>query len=83
MKIKWWTGLKDMHGKRIHLGDRVRYNHQGSHTKREYWNPEYEIIWKAPCFTLKHVGGGQDAGSHDFILRYGGSNGYLEVIGRK
>lgn len=73
-------GVKDMHGTEIRLGDRVRYNLQGSHTKPEYWNPEYRVVYDPPGFTLKHVGGGKDGGSHDFMLRCGGGNGNLEII---
>lgn len=81
-RLRQWfdTGCKDKHGNPIHLGDRVRYNLQGSYTKREYWNPEYEVIFDPPMFTLKHVGGGKDGGSHLFILKCGGSNGDLEII---
>lgn len=76
------TGCKDKDGNALYLGDRVRYRLEGSHTKREYWNPEYEIIWDAPSFTLKHVGGGKDGGSHAFILKHGGFNGDLTLISR-
>jgi hypothetical protein len=74
------TGCKDCHGVMIMLGDKVRYNLEGSHTKEEYWNPEYEIIFDAPCFTLKYIGGGKDGGSHQFKLKHGGANGTLEII---
>lgn len=74
------TGVCDMHGKPIMLGDRVRYNNAGDHTKEEYWNPEYEVIFDPPAFTLKHVGGGKCGGSNEFKLKYGGSNGNLEII---
>jgi hypothetical protein len=74
------TGCRDKNGRIIHLGDRVLYRIAGKHTKEEYWNPEYEVVWDAPCFTLKHVGGGKDGGNHAFILKHGGGNGYLEVI---
>lgn len=76
------AGVYDMHGQLLFLGDRVRYVNQGTHTKQEYWNPEYEIIWDPPCFSLKHIGGGQDGGDHAFILKYGGSNGDLEFLSR-
>ena len=51
------TGCRDMNGVMIRLGDIVRYNLSSKYTKREYWNPEYEVIFDPPCFTLKHVGG--------------------------
>lgn len=76
------TGCRDRNGKPIYLGDKVRYHLQGEHTKQEYWNPEYEVIFVPPSFTLKHIGGGKDGGSHDFKLRHGGGNGDLEVIER-
>lgn len=76
------TGCKDKDGTLLFLGDRVRYRLEGPHTKKEYWNPEFEIVWDAPSFTLKHVGGGKDGGSHDFILKHGGFNGDLSLISR-
>lgn len=76
------TGCSDKDGNVLFVGDRVRYRKEGLYIKEEYWNPEYEIIFKAPCFTLRHVGGGKDAGSHDFILKCGGGNGDLELISR-
>lgn len=77
-----YTGVKDKDGNKLYLGDSVRYLNEGPHTKREYWNPEYEIVWDAPEFTLKHVGGGKDGGSHSFILKHGGGNGCLELVSR-
>ncbi len=74
------TGCFDMNHREIFLGDRVIYHLEGSHTKQEYWNPEYEVIWQPPTFELKRVGGGLDCNSHMFILRYGGVNGKLEVM---
>lgn len=74
------TGVKDATGKMIHKGDRLLYKLEGSHTKQEYWNPEYEVIWDAPKFTLKHVGGGKCNGSFDFMLRNGGCNGNLFIM---
>jgi hypothetical protein len=76
----FFTGCKDKDGNYLFLGDKVLDRNAGPHTKEEYWNPEYEIIWQAPTFTLKHIGGGKDGGSHDFILRCGGGNGNLERI---
>lgn len=76
------TGCKDRNGEQIYLGDKVRYRLEGTHTKPEYWNPEYEVIFVPPAFTLKHIGGGKDGGSHDFKLRHGGGNGDLEIIER-
>ena len=76
------TGCKDRNGHMVCLGDHVRYRLEGAHTKPEYWNPEYEVIFIAPSFTLKHIGGGKDGGNHDFKLRCGGGNGDLEIIKR-
>jgi len=76
------TGCKDANGDMICLGDRVRYRLDGKHTKPEYWNPEYEVIWDPPSFALKHVGGGLDSGTDLFKLRYGGSNGHLVIVDR-
>lgn len=74
------TGVKDKNGEPIFEGDRVRYWLEGSHTRWEYWNPEYVVEWQPPKFGLQHVGGGKDNGAHDFILRAGGGNGKLEII---
>lgn len=79
-EFKATTGCFDRNGVELFLGDKVRYIHEGPHTRKEYWNPEYEVIWAPPSFTLKHIGGGKDGGSHAFILRCGGANGYLVKI---
>ena len=76
------TGCADKDGNTLFVGDKVRYRQEGPHIKTEYWNPEYEIIFQAPCFTLRHIGGGKDDKSHGFILRCGGLNGSLELISR-
>jgi hypothetical protein len=75
------TGCFDKNGVEVCVGHRVRYNSASEWTKKEYWNPEYIVIWQAPMFTLKHVGGGKDGRDHLFVLKYGGANGDLEVIG--
>lgn len=77
---KAFTGCYDKHGTAIHEGDFVRYNLEGYPTRREYWNPVYQVIFEPPAFTLKHVGGGKDGGDHAFKLRCGGGNGCLEII---
>jgi len=74
------TGLLDMYKTPIYEGDRVRYNLQGDFTKKEYWNPEYIVVWDPPSFTLKWVGGGKSGDDTAFKLKYGGSNGDLEII---
>jgi hypothetical protein len=63
------TGVFDVVGKPIMEGDRVLDPCEGPHTKREYWNPEYVVIWEAPKFTLRHVGGGKSTDNFDFLLR--------------
>ncbi len=55
------TGVKDRDGREICVGDRLRIHLNGPNTKQEYWNPEYEVVFKAPSFGLKHVGGGKDS----------------------
>lgn len=76
------TGLKDARGLPIYEGDTVLYKLQGTHTKREYWNPEYIVEWKPPSFQLKWIGGGKGAGDSDFKLRCGGANGDLYITSR-
>lgn len=76
------SGCFDKDGNELFVGDRVRHNFSGPHTKEEYWNPEYEIVFDPPSFTLKHIGGGKDGGQHLFILKYGRVNGDLELISR-
>ena len=76
------TGCKDKDGNELFLGDKVRYRNDGPRTKPGYWNPEYEIVFDAPMFSLKHIGGGKDGQNHLFILRSGGLNGSLELIER-
>lgn len=74
------SGCFDKGGNELFVGDRVRYRNEGSHTLKEYWNPEYEVIFNAPSYTLRHVGGGKDGGAHLFMLKNGGGNGMLELI---
>lgn len=76
------TGCKCKDGNELFVGDRVRYLIEGPHTKQEYWNPEYEIVFTPPCFSLKRVGGGLDGGDHLFILRTGFVNQSLELLSR-
>lgn len=74
------VGVNDKFGTPIFEGDRVRYNLEGAHTRPDYWNPEYIVVYEPPAFTLKWVGGGKDGGSHDFMLKHGGNNGSLEIV---
>lgn len=55
------TGLFDKDGREICLGDRLRHLNASPLTKQEYWFPEYEVIWDAPSFRLKHTGGGKSS----------------------
>lgn len=80
--VRYSSGCFDKNDVELFVGDRVRYNFAGPHTKEEYWNPEYEIVFDPPCFTLKHIGGGKDGGRHLFILKHGRVNRDLELIGR-
>jgi len=73
-------GRVDKHGTEIRCGDIVRYNNRSQYTKESYWNPEYRVIWDAPSFRMKHSGGGKPGDSSDFKLKYGGTNGDLEII---
>lgn len=66
-----FTGIYDKDNHPLFVGDTIRYLLDGPSTKEEYWNPEYEIVFDAPCFTLKHIGGGKDGdGPHTFILKH-------------
>lgn len=78
----YFTGVYDANGEAVYEGDRVLYKLEGKHTKREYWNPEYEVVRDPPCFTLRHVGGGLPGDNYLFKLKYGGSNGDLFIIDR-
>lgn len=55
------TGVMDKDGREICVGDRIMIDLSGNATKREYWRPEYEVVFKPPHFTLKHVGGDKDS----------------------
>lgn len=55
------TGVKDRDGREICVGDRIRIDLSSPHTKEEYWRPEYEVIFRAPHYNLKHVGGDKDS----------------------
>lgn len=60
------TGVKDRDGREICVGDRIRIDLSGPNTKPEYWHPEYEIVFNAPYFTIKHVGGDKDSDTARF-----------------
>lgn len=73
-----WTGKVDKNGKRICAGDIVQYHNAKPATKPDYWNPVYQVEWSAPCFVLKHIGGGKDNDGMSFVLRHYSSD--LEVL---
>lgn len=62
------TGVPDNKGREICVGDRIVYRNESNNTKREYWNPEYIVRWKAPRFVLEHDGGGKDSSSPHFAF---------------
>ena len=55
------TGVLDKDGREICVGDRIVIDLTSPGTKQEYWRPEYEVVFKPPHFTLKHVGGDKDS----------------------
>lgn len=62
------TGVSDRDGREILVGDTIRIHLSGKHTKKEYWNPEYRVVFKAPRFTLEHIGGGLDSSTARFYF---------------
>jgi hypothetical protein len=60
------TGVRDRDGRMVCVGDHIRIRLEGAGTRKEYWHPEYEVIFKAPGFTLKHIGGGKDSDTARF-----------------
>ena len=74
-----FTGIFDKDDNPLYVGDSIRYLLNGPSTKEEYWNPEFEIVFDAPCFTLKHIGGGKSGDtSGTFILRH--RQTYIELL---
>lgn len=63
------TGVMDKDGREICVGDRIMIDINSGATKREYWHPEYEVVFNPPCFTLKHVGGDKDSDTARFYWR--------------
>lgn len=60
-RVGMGTGVKDKDGREICVGDHIRPLLNDKYTKEEYWHPEYEVIFQAPCYCLKHIGGGKDS----------------------
>jgi hypothetical protein len=56
----YYTGVKDCKGFNLYMGDTVILLNKGDHVKEECWYPHYEIVWDAPRYKLKHIGGGKD-----------------------
>lgn len=63
------TGVMDKDGREICVGDRILIDLTSNSTKRKYWRPEYEVVFKPPHFTLKHVGGDEDSDTARFYWR--------------
>ena len=63
------TGVYDRDGRMICVGDRIRIDLKSPHTKTEYWYPEYEVVFKAPQFELRHVGGDKDSDTARWYFR--------------
>lgn len=74
-----FTGCFDKDKRPIRVGDLVRYNNESKHTKKEYWNPIYYVVFDAPIFTFRHWGGGLSTGSYEFTLKY--RQNELEIVG--
>ena len=65
-----YTGALDKDGRELCVGDRIVYRNNPKYTKKEYLNPEYEVVWKAPAFGIKHVGGGKSGSSAHFAFMH-------------
>lgn len=63
------TGVMDKDGREICVGDRIMIDLSSPNTKREYWRPEYEVVFKPPFFTIRHVGGDKPSDTADFYWR--------------
>ena len=63
------TGDYDRDGRMVYVGDRIRIRLESEHMKKEYWHPEYEVIFEAPHYTLRHIGGGKDSDTARFYWR--------------
>ena len=69
MVLERMTGVYDRDGRMICVGDRIRIDLKSPHTKTEYWYPEYEVVFKAPQFELRHVGGDKDSDTARWYFR--------------
>lgn len=63
------TGILDCTGREICSGDRILIDLTSPNTKKEYWQPEYEVVWNAPAFDLHHVGGDKDSDTARWYFR--------------
>ena len=72
------TGLIAVNGKEIMHGDIVRHNNRSDITKPEYWFPVFSVVWDAPSFELRHIGGGLAPDNPVFLLKH--CSRELEII---
>lgn len=63
------TGVKDRDGREICVGDHICIDLSCPSTKKEYWKPIYEVVFKAPHFTIRHIGGDKDSDTAHFYWR--------------
>ena len=74
------SGIFDMNGVEIEVGHIIHHHNQSQHTRCDYWDPVYLVVYNAPSFGLKWIGGGKDGGNHSFTLRC--RSGELEVVSK-
>ena len=70
----------DKNGVELEVGHIVLHHNQSQYTRCEYWDPIYEVVYAAPSFGLKWIGGGKDGGNHLFTLR--SRTNELEVVAK-
>lgn len=74
------TGVMDKDGREICVGDHIRILLNDRYTKQEYWNPEYQVVFKAPHFTLRHIGGGKNSSTAHFYFDVPQKSSEIETI---